>query len=233
MHLRFSFLWLIGRVLPLAAWGLVACKDPVRGPAVTVQITSTIPHLDKIDLTVRQSFKDDSVQRQNPTDGGRLTLPWSVTLTSDSPGSEPFYVAARGWVGDKVIVIRSATVTWPAAGQPSQVCLPLTAECVDLVSCEAADPLETCVAGACSSNSKPTQQCGAVEPASDAGLRLGDVNGDGVVDSLDLACLRQLLLGDAGTSVCRNADARAGDMNQDGQINEDDFAVLKALVSSR
>jgi hypothetical protein len=166
MHRRSPLFLSLGRVLPLAVWAIIACKAPSRAPAIDVQVTSTISGLDRIDLVVRQSSKDEVVQQRNGPDGGPLAIPLSVTLTSDSPRSEPFYIAARGWRRDKVVIIRSATVTWPAAGQVKHVCLPLAAECEGRLSCE--DTGQTCVAGACS---EPIEQCesnSVVEPGLDA-----------------------------------------------------------------
>lgn len=54
----------------------------------------------------------------------------------------------------------------------------------------------------------------------------GDVNGDGTIDSIDLATLKKYLLtGDSSLIVFDNAD-----MNKDGEINSIDYAQLKKAI---
>ena len=54
---------------------------------------------------------------------------------------------------------------------------------------------------------------------------LGDVNGDGNIDAIDIAVLKKYLLDTVG-----EIDKLAADINKDGYIDAIDFAVLKQLL---
>lgn len=59
-------------------------------------------------------------------------------------------------------------------------------------------------------------------------LALGDVNGDGVVDSNDLTLLSKYL---AGSRVLNNAQKKAADINLNGVIDAKDMAALKRYLA--
>ncbi|NLD48849.1 MAG: family 16 glycosylhydrolase [Clostridiaceae bacterium] len=63
----------------------------------------------------------------------------------------------------------------------------------------------------------------------DFGVKRGDVNSDGRVDSTDYAMHRRYLLGII-TSFPTNNGLIAADVNQDGRINSTDYALIKRII---
>ncbi len=63
----------------------------------------------------------------------------------------------------------------------------------------------------------------SAELASGAGIIMGDVNMDGVVDTFDLVTLRQLAV---STDVSYTDAKIAGDVNGSGSIDGDDLVLL-------
>ena len=57
-------------------------------------------------------------------------------------------------------------------------------------------------------------------------IKLGDCNGDGSVDAIDLATMKKYLL----TQDAANIQLRSADMNTDGNIDAIDFALLKKAL---
>ena len=58
----------------------------------------------------------------------------------------------------------------------------------------------------------------------------GDVNGDGVFNVADAACLQKWLLADPDASL---ADWKAGDLNEDGSLNAMDLCRMKQMLLSQ
>ncbi len=58
----------------------------------------------------------------------------------------------------------------------------------------------------------------------------GDVNGDGVFNVADAACLQKWLLADPDASL---ADWKAGDLNEDGSLNAMDLCCMKQMLLSQ
>ena len=58
----------------------------------------------------------------------------------------------------------------------------------------------------------------------------GDVNGDGVFNVADAACLQKWLLADPDTSL---TDWKAGDLNEDGSLNAMDLCRMKQMLLSQ
>ena len=58
----------------------------------------------------------------------------------------------------------------------------------------------------------------------------GDVNGDGVFNVADAACLQKWLLADPDISL---ADWKAGDLNEDGSLNAMDLCRMKQMLLSQ
>ena len=58
---------------------------------------------------------------------------------------------------------------------------------------------------------------------------VGDLNGDGNVDSTDYALLKMYLLGSINDFPVEN-DIKAGDLNADGVIDALDFATFKQYL---
>ncbi|HOP99322.1 MAG TPA: dockerin type I domain-containing protein [Acetivibrio clariflavus] len=71
-------------------------------------------------------------------------------------------------------------------------------------------------------NTQPT-------PTPGSGVKKGDINGDGEVNSIDYALLKRYLVGMDSTLPTPNGYA-AADINGDGDINSIDYANLKLIL---
>jgi endoglucanase len=63
-----------------------------------------------------------------------------------------------------------------------------------------------------------------VTPTPTSNVKLGDVNGDGAVNSTDYSLLRRCIL---GIIQLTDAMSASGDMNRDGKVDSTDYALLK------